>query len=212
MEKDPVCGMSVEPLRAAAQEEHEAKNYFFCSIGCATRFRTDPAKYLSQPKSAKGMNGASIALDDAPAPPADWKRDTTRDNRLLQSAEYTCPMDPEVLQDHPGACPKCGMALERSAMSAPATRIEYTCPMHPQIVRDGPGSCPICGMALEPRMAVVDQEENSELVSMTRRFWVSVALTVPVLILGMSEMIPGDPAARVFSMSAIGWIDRKSVV
>ena len=207
MEKDPVCGMSVEPLRAAAQEEHEAKNYFFCSIGCATKFRTEPAKYLSQPKSAKGMNGASIALDDAPAPPADWKRDTTRDNRLLQSAEYTCPMDPEVLQDHPGACPKCGMALERSAMSAPATRIEYTCPMHSQIVRDGPGSCPICGMALEPRTAVVDDEENPELVSMTRRFWVSVALTVPVLILGMSEMIPGNPAARVFSMSAIGWIE-----
>jgi len=207
MEKDPVCGMSVEPLRAAAQEEHDGKNYFFCSGGCATKFRTEPAKYLSQPKSAKGMNGASIALDDAPAPPADWKRDTTRDNRLLQSAEYTCPMDPEVLQDHPGACPKCGMALERSAMSAPATRIEYTCPMHPQIVRDGPGSCPICGMALEPRTAVVDDEENPELVSMTRRFWVSVALTVPVLILGMSEMIPGNPAARVFSMSAIGWIE-----
>ena len=90
MEKDPVCGMSVEPLRAAAQEEHDGKNYFFCSGGCATKFRTEPAKYLSQPKSAKGMNGASIALDDAPAPPADWKRDTTRDNRLLQSAEYTC--------------------------------------------------------------------------------------------------------------------------
>jgi P-type Cu+ transporter len=207
MEKDPVCGMSVEPLRAAAQEEHDGKKYFFCSGGCATKFRTEPARYLSQPQSTKGMNGASIALDDAPAPPADWKRDTTRDNRLLQSAEYTCPMDPEVLQDHPGACPKCGMALERSAMSAPATRIEYTCPMHSQIVRDGPGSCPICGMALEPRTAIVDHEENPELVSMSRRFWVSVALTVPILILGMAEMIPGNPAARVFSMSAMGWIE-----
>jgi len=49
MEKDPVCGMSVEPLRAAAQEEHDGKNYFFCSGGCATKFRTEPAKYLSQP-------------------------------------------------------------------------------------------------------------------------------------------------------------------
>jgi Cu+-exporting ATPase len=207
MEKDPVCGMSVEPLRAAAQEEHDGKNYFFCSGGCATKFRTEPARYLSQPKSAKGMNGASIALDDAPAQASDWKRDITRDNRLLQSAEYTCPMDPEVLQDHPGACPKCGMALERSAMSAPVTRIEYTCPMHPQIVRDGPGSCPICGMALEPRTAVVDHEENPELVSMSRRFWVSVALTVPVLILGMSEMIPENPLARVFSMNVTGWIE-----
>jgi P-type Cu+ transporter len=208
MEKDPVCGMSVEPLRAAAQEEHDGKNYFFCSGGCATKFRTGPAKYLNQPQNAKNMNGASMALDDkAPAEHADWKHDTARDNRLLQSAEYTCPMDPEVSQDRPGACPKCGMALERSATAAPATRIEYTCPMHPQIVRDGPGSCPICGMALEPRTAVVDHEENPELISMTRRFWVSVALTVPVLFLGMSEMIPGNPAARVFSMSAIGWIE-----
>jgi P-type Cu+ transporter len=208
MEKDPVCGMSVEPLRAAAQEEHEAKNYFFCSIGCATRFRTDPAKYLSQPKNAESMSVASIALDDnAPAQPADWKHDVSRDHRLPRSAEYTCPMDPEVSQDRPGACPKCGMALERSATAAPVTRIEYTCPMHPQIVRDGPGSCPICGMALEPRTAVVDHEENPELVSMTRRFWVSVALTVPVLILGMSEMIPGNPLARVFSMNVTGWIE-----
>ena len=207
MEKDPVCGMSVEPLRAAAQEEHGGKNYFFCSGGCATKFRTEPAKYLSQPQGAKSMNGASMALDDEPGPRADWKRDTIRDNRLPQSAEYTCPMDPEVLQDHPGACPKCGMGLERSATAAPATRIEYTCPMHPQIVRDGPGSCPICGMALEARTAVVDHEENPELTSMTRRFWVSVALTVPVLILGMSEMIPENPAARVFSMNVTGWIE-----
>src|ERR1700723_525650 len=208
VEKDPVCGMSVEPLRAAAQEEHDGKNYFFCSGVCATKFRTEPAKYLSRAPSAKNTNGAAIALDDkAPAEPADWKHDAIAQNRTAQSPEYTCPRDPEVLRDRPGACPKCGMALERSAMSAPATRIEYTCPMHSQIVRDGPGSCPICGMALEPRTAVVDDEENPELVSMTRRFWVSVALTVPVLILGMSEMIPGNPAARVFSMSAIGWIE-----
>lgn len=208
MEKDPVCGMSVEPLRAAAQEEHDGKNYFFCSGGCATKFRTEPAKYLSQPQSARSMNDVSLALDEkAPALPVDWKHGDTRDHRQPQSAEYTCPMDSEVSQDHPGACPKCGMALERSVTAAPATRIEYTCPMHPQIVRDAPGSCPICGMALEPRTAIVDHEENPELVSMTRRFWVSVALTVPVLFLGMSEMIPGNPAAGIFSMSAIGWIE-----
>ena len=208
MEKDPVCGMLVEPLGAAAQEEHDGKNYFFCSGGCATKFRTEPAKYLRQPQSAQSMNGASIALDDnAPAQSTDWKRDTTRDNRPPHAAAYTCPMDAEVSQDHPGACPKCGMALEPPVTTAPRTRIEYTCPMHPQIVRDGPGSCPICGMALEPRTAVVDHEGNPELVSMTRRFWASVALTVPVLVLGMSEMIPGNPAARTFSMSAIGRIE-----
>ncbi len=116
-------------------------------------------------------------------------------------------MDPEVSQDHPGACPKCGMALEPAIPLAPATRIEYTCPMHPQIVRPGPGSCPICGMALEPRTAVVEEEENPELVSMTRRFWVSVALTIPVLLLGMSEMIPSQAARQLLSARTIGWIE-----
>ena len=65
-------------------------------------------------------------------------------------------MDPEVHQDHPGACPKCGMALEAAVPAALATRTEYTCPMHPEIVRSGPGACPICGMALEPRTTLVE--------------------------------------------------------
>jgi len=69
----------------------------------------------------------------------------------------------------------------------------YTCPMHPQIVRDGPGTCPICGMALEPTVATVEDVENPELVDMQRRFWVSALLTMPVFVLGMGEMIPGDP-------------------
>ena len=109
---------------------------------------------------------------------------------------YVCPMDPEVREDYPGACPKCGMALEPSLPEAPATRVEYTCPMHPQIVRPGPGSCPICGMALEPRTVIAEEPENPELVSMTRRFWTSVALTILVLLLGMSDLIPGQPLQR----------------
>ena len=70
--------------------------------------------------------------------------------------EYTCPMDPEVRQKGPGACPKCGMALEPVDV-APITKAEWTCPMHPEIVRDAPGSCPICGMALEPRTVTLEE-------------------------------------------------------
>src|SRR5688572_7785771 len=77
--------------------------------------------------------------------------------------EYTCPMDPEVRQKGPGACPKCGMALEPVDV-APITKVEWTCPMHPEIVRDAPGSCPICGMALEPRTATLE-DENPELTT-----------------------------------------------
>src|SRR5690242_4981020 len=64
----------------------------------------------------------------------------------------------------------------------------YTCPMHPEIVRDGPGNCPICGMALEPRVATGAEEDNPELRTMTRRFWISAALSLPLLALMAAEM------------------------
>jgi P-type Cu+ transporter len=83
--------------------------------------------------------------------------------------------------------------------AAPATSTGYVCPMHPEVVRDGPGACPICGMALEPRTASVAEEANPELGSMTRRFWVCLALTLPVFLLAMSEMIPGQPLQHTFS-------------
>ena len=80
---------------------------------------------------------------------------------------------------------------------APAKEgVKYTCPMHPEIVKDGPGDCPICGMALEPMTVSAEVEDNPELVGMTRRFWVSAALSLPLLIIAMGEMLPGfDPNA-----------------
>ena len=83
---------------------------------------------------------------------------------------------------------------------------KYTCPMHPEIVRDGPGSCPICGMALEPVTVSLDQEENPELIDMTRRFWISVVLTIPVFALGMSDLIPGQPLQQLISMRTLQWV------
>ena len=77
--------------------------------------------------------------------------------------------------------------------SEPET-VEYTCPMHPEIVRNGPGNCPICGMALEPRIAAgVHAEDDSELRSMQRRFWVGVALSIPLLAISMGSMAAGSP-------------------
>jgi len=79
------------------------------------------------------------------------------------------------------------MALERDVPIA-AGKTQWTCPMHPEIVRDGPGACPICGMALEPMTATAAEEENPELRQMTRRFWTSVLLGVPLVALAMLRM------------------------
>jgi P-type Cu+ transporter len=189
IEHDPVCGMTVAPERAKARVEHGGKSYFFCSEGCAKKFSAEPAKFLAAaatPAPSKSFSGAIT---------------TTK------QTSYVCPMDPEVHEEFPGACPKCGMALEPDVPPAPATRIEYTCPMHPEIVRSEPGACPICGMALEPRTAIAGEEENPELASMTHRFWTCVALTVPIVILGMSDMIPGQPLRKIISMDTIGWLE-----
>jgi len=106
-------------------------------------------------------------------------------------------MHPEVRQPNPGNCPKCGMALEPAGIPTPTTKTEWTCPMHPQIVRDGPGNCPICGMALEPRTVSLEEEENPELTDMTRRFWVSALLSLPLVVIGMGHLIPGDPIGHL---------------
>src|SRR5262245_63581665 len=71
--------------------------------------------------------------------------------------------------------------------------------MHPEIVREEPGYCPICGMALEPRTVTLEEEANPELVDMRRRFWVGVVVSVPIALLAMSDMIPGQPVQRIVS-------------
>jgi Cu+-exporting ATPase len=164
--KDPVCNMDVDPEHAAASSEHNGQILYFCSTHCKTKFDADPAAYAGDAKPLAPV---------APAP---------------AGATYICPMHPEVRQDRPGACPKCGMALEAELVSAPATKIEWTCPMHPQIVRDAPGSCPICGMALEPR-TIQREDDNPELRAMSRRFWVSAILTVPLVAFAMLRHMPG---------------------
>ncbi len=92
----------------------------------------------------------------------------------------------------PGSCPGCGMALERNPAFADPKRITYTCPMHPQIEQDRPGNCPICGMALEPKTVGEGvEEEQNEIKWLSRKFWIALVLTIPVLIIAMGHAIPG---------------------
>jgi Cu+-exporting ATPase len=134
--KDPVCGMSVDPATAKHKAEHGGKTFIFCSGRCREKFVTDPARFVAAPADAPASRThghAHGALSPIPGPP---------------SAIYTCPMHPQIRQDHPGACP-------------------------------------ICGMALEPEVATEATGPSAELVDMTRRFWVALALSIPVFALEM---------------------------
>src|SRR5215831_19218941 len=203
--KDPVCGMSVDPARAKVHTDHDGKTYYFCCEGCATKFRAQPDKYLNgaiEPMNANNHGAGLVQLGGPKPAPASAPPAAPLPKPGSPKPTYICPMDPEVSQDHPGACPKCGMALE-PAVPLPVSRTEYTCPMHPEIVRDAPGTCPICGMALEPR-TVAAEEENPELASMTRRFWIAVVLSAPLLVVSMGGMLPGMPLMRFLSPRATG--------
>jgi Cu+-exporting ATPase len=215
MQKDPVCGMTVDPERAAASYVHAGETYYFCCPHCLEKFRMDPENYLQRPAPLH-MPAAPvkvIAIQPASAAPVAIKTAPAAvEERDAGKVEYTCPMHPEVRESvapsqGPGPCPECGMALEPLALTAPVTRTEYVCPMHPEVVRDAPGACPICGMALEPRTATAAEEANPELKMMTRRFWASAVLTAPLLLLAMSEMLPGEPVQRAFSSRLLVWVE-----
>ena len=122
--KDPVCGMSVDPATAKHKGEHAGTTYYFCSAGCRQKFMAEPMRFLAAPTQAPISH------------------------------------------------------------SAPSGSI-YTCPMHPQIRQDHPGNCPICGMTLEPMVATEATGPSAELADMTRRFWIALALSVPVFALEM---------------------------
>jgi P-type Cu+ transporter len=181
---DPVCGMTVDPANAESVEYEGAKIYF-CGKGCEAKFQAEPAKYL---QSKQEIPLVQVPKKEGPM------------------ADYTCPMHPEVHQPGPGNCPKCGMALEATTVAMSASRMQYTCPMHSEIVRDQPGNCPICGMALEPRDVTTDTV-NPELVKMTRRFWISVALTFPLLGVMVSDILPGHPIQHLLSGALLSWIE-----
>ena len=178
---DPVCGMEVDPQQAAATVEHGPHTYYFCCEGCASRFQEDP----------EGILHRSDPASPSPSGP---------------SASYFCPMCPDVRAANSGSCPSCGMALEPDPESLPSAQTQYTCPMHPEVTQSAPGSCPLCGMALEARSVSVVEENDPELENMLRRFWVSTALTIPVFLLAMSEMIPGRPTHALIPIGTLQWI------
>jgi Cu+-exporting ATPase len=176
--------MGVDPANARASTTYQGTNYYFCCPSCLQKFEADPQRYL------------------AGTPPARTVPPNTG------ASAYTCPMHPEIRVEQPGPCPLCGMALE-PAGGAITTKTEYVCPMHPEVVSDQPGSCPKCGMALEPRTVTVAEAPNPELSDMSRRFWVSVALSLPLMVLAMAHMLPDEwELSRLLALppSVAGWV------
>jgi len=180
---DPICGMTVDET-TARHEERDGNSFYFCSEGCRQKF-------LAKLKPDGHAHPTPVATAT-----------------VKSTAKYFCPMCPGVESDNPGSCPKCGMALERNpAWTAPAAKTQYTCPMHPEVVQGHPGTCPKCGMALEPMAVTLDEaeEDSTELDGMTRRFWISTVLTLPLVALAMGHMV-GLDAAALLPAHVGGWL------
>ncbi|MEF9426032.1 MAG: heavy metal translocating P-type ATPase [Candidatus Mariimomonas ferrooxydans] len=183
MVKDPVCGMEIEEKDALGMSEYKGKIYYFCSEVCKDKFDKNPSAFID--------TGISVS-----------KKKTSGKGEI-----FTCPMHPEVRQEGPGSCPKCGMALEPVAPSITPAKTEWTCPMHPEIISDEPGNCPKCGMALEPMATAEEEEKNPELINMTRRFCISAVLTTPLVIMVMGGFVPGIKIDSFIPMDIRRWLE-----
>ena len=168
--RDPVCGMSVSS-QSSYRYQGGGTEFWFCSARCRDRFADNPKAFLRSVDLSVPSSGENA---------------------------YTCPMHPDVWQTGPDSCPKCGMTRE-PVTPTPRRAVEWTCPMHPEIVRTAPGNCPKCGMALEPRSHGGAEEESAELRDMTRRFCFAAAVTVPLVLAVMSDMLAGRPISSLLS-------------
>jgi Cu2+-exporting ATPase len=129
----------------------------------------------------------------------DHKNHHTQDKHVLPvknapapGGVYYCPMhcEGDKTYDQPGDCPVCGMHLKKEESAKPSAEVIYTCPMHPEIRQDHPGDCPKCGMTLVPEKGEETSEEEIAYKQMAKKFWIALILSVPVLIIAMSEYVP----------------------
>jgi len=198
--KDPVCGMTVKVgLAKGGSAEHDGQTYWFCNPRCREKFIGDPPMVLARaaereaaPTTKDPVCGMTVKVGFAKGGSAEHAGHTywfcnagCRDKFITDPATYLARSTPA-----PAAPPPTAAAM-------------FTCPMHPEIRQPGPGDCPICGMALEPEMPSLDEGPNPELADITRRFWIGAAITLPLLVLAMGEMVGFTP----FAARARAWIE-----
>ena len=187
--RDPVCGMIVDPVAGKPSAEHAGRLYHFCSEGCRTRFQNAPEAYITAVDPVCGMS-----VDRASA---------KHFLRYEGDKHYFCSAR---CKEKFEAAPATYLG-DRPAPAPMPRGTQYTCPMHPEIVRDKPGSCPLCGMALEPMgVPTGDEGPNPELIDFSRRFWVSAALSIPLLVLTMGPML-GLPLRSWIGENAAVWLE-----
>jgi Cu+-exporting ATPase len=194
----------------AISAERDGQKFYFCCEHCRQTFLAQPAAGApaSQRTSAHPVaeNHSDSGRAGQPSKPMSIGSHHKASGVKPPTAKYFCPMCPGVESGKPGACPKCGMALELNPVWQPPTKVMYTCPMHPEIAQDHPGTCPKCGMALEPKNVTArPEEDDSELRDMTRRFWLGAALTLPVLIVAMAHLVPAWSHAEWVSGAVSRW-------
>ncbi|MGF7008964.1 Cu+-exporting ATPase [Aminobacter sp. BE322] len=188
MIRDPVCGMVVDPAAGKPTLEREGHLFHFCSAGCRDKFVKEPEKYISATDPVCGMG-----VD----------RSSARNFLKHEgSSFYFCS---PACEGKFKAEPARYLGGKPAAQAAP-TGTQYTCPMHPQIIRDKPGSCPICGMGLEPMMPTGEEGPSPELVDFTRRFWISAALSIPLVIVVMGAMV-GLPVREWIGERVTAWLE-----
>ncbi|RUV73204.1 MAG: heavy metal translocating P-type ATPase [Mesorhizobium sp.] len=187
--RDPVCGMTVDPAAGKPSAAFGGHTYHFCSEGCRTKFMKEPEAFLKATDPVCGM-----IVERATA-----KHFARHEGKGFYFCSAGCKGKFE-------ADP--GKYLSGQPAPEPMPKgTQYTCPMHPEIIRDKPGSCPICGMALEPMgVPTGDQGPNPELVDFTRRFWVSAALSIPLLLITMGPML-GLPFRDWLGEQPAAWIE-----
>jgi len=184
--KDPVCSMTTDDKTAYLAYEYQGTTYYFCCQHCKDKFIKNPDLYLTS--------------KEIPSPHLQPE---------LPSGQtaFTCPMCPDIRQDTPGSCPKCGMALEPLMPAMTVFQTQWTCPMHPEIVQDEPGTCPKCGMALEPVTTEALKEENPEYVYMKNRLRIAAVLTIPLMIIAMRDLFPILTLNNLASSKVFGYLE-----
>ena len=223
---DPVCGMTVDPATAKHVSTHDGQTFYFCCAGCKAKFEAEPAAYLA----AGGKRAAGDCCEAKPAANGHAHHDQGQHAHAHHDHAHTvkdpvCGMDvdPRTAKhraEHGGhtycfcaarcrekfvADPAAYLGERKPAPAAPAGTL-YTCPMHPEIRQVGPGHCPICGMALEPMLPTLEEDDGGELAGMTRRFWLLVALTLPVLLVAMGPHLFGWHLPTPWDGVA-GWVE-----